>query len=86
MISEIFEFVEDDPDELLDDSLSPSKLYEEERVIKQITAVFNRLRSVTILHVLAGFTISEVADRLNIKVSEADRAWRQAREILREHI
>lgn len=77
---------ETDPDDILDDSFNPATSYEEQQVAKNVNEVFGLLRDVTLLHVLGELSLTEVSKTLNVKRSTVERAWKQAREVLKEHI
>lgn len=82
----MFDIDDLDPDEIEDERYNPARLYQEQEVVRNVTEVFGLLRDVTLLHVLGGYTLAEVAEHLSIKRSTAERCWAQARLILREHL
>ena len=78
--------VEVDPDTLLDDSMAPDKSWELQQTIQKVHEVFQLLFRVTVLHAIEERDLAEIAKDMNLRRSTVNRAWEQAKAILKEHL
>lgn len=72
--------------ELASDVLNPMKLLMESQAEERVYEVFAFLSQVVILHAIEEMTLREIADSLGRRLSEVNRAWKQGRRLLAEHL
>lgn len=72
--------------EIADDSNNPELILESSQAQEQVYTCFAFLTTVVICHVFEDMSLREIADAKGRKLSEVTRAWRQAKNILREHL
>lgn len=72
--------------EIASDADNPERILESAQAEEQVYQCFAFLTAVVIAHVFEDMSLREIADAKGRKLSEVTRAWRQAKNILREHL